>query len=118
MGELSPWHLLIVAVVFLVLFGSKKLPDAARSFGRSMRIFKAETKGLISDEEEERPAGSTTPTSQTSQADQARERAVQLREEADRLEREAAAKPQLPTGQSDAVTLNGVPLSKTEHRAS
>jgi sec-independent protein translocase protein TatA len=41
-GELSPWHLLIVAVVFIVLFGSKKLPDASRSLGRSLRIFKSE----------------------------------------------------------------------------
>jgi sec-independent protein translocase protein TatA len=36
----------IIAVVILVLFGSRKLPDAARSLGRSLRIFKAETKGL------------------------------------------------------------------------
>lgn len=39
---LSPWHLAIVALVFLILFGSKKLPDAARGLGRSMRIFKSE----------------------------------------------------------------------------
>jgi sec-independent protein translocase protein TatA len=50
MGELSPWHLLIVAAVFVLLFGARKLPDAARSLGQSMRIFKAETKGLRSDE--------------------------------------------------------------------
>lgn len=42
MGELAPWHWVIVAVVFLVLFGSRKLPDAARSLGRSLRLFKAE----------------------------------------------------------------------------
>ncbi len=50
-GEFGPWHLLIVAVVFVLLFGSKKLPDAARSFGRSLRIFKAEVKGLRDDDE-------------------------------------------------------------------
>jgi sec-independent protein translocase protein TatA len=43
--------LLIVALVILVLFGAKRLPDAARSLGRSMRIFKAETKGLMDDEQ-------------------------------------------------------------------
>lgn len=48
-GELSPWHLLIVAIVFIVLFGSKKLPDASRSLGRSLRIFKAEVSDLKSD---------------------------------------------------------------------
>lgn len=51
MGQLSPWHLLIVAVVFVVLFGAKKLPDAARSLGQSLRIFKAETSGLRNDSE-------------------------------------------------------------------
>lgn len=48
-GELSPWHLLIVAIVFIVLFGSKKLPDASRSLGRSLRIFKAEVSDLKAD---------------------------------------------------------------------
>jgi sec-independent protein translocase protein TatA len=42
----SPWKMLIVAVVLIVLFGSKKLPDAARSLGRSMRILKKEVSGL------------------------------------------------------------------------
>lgn len=46
MPDLGVPELLIIAVVVLVLFGSKKLPDAARSLGRSLRIFKAETKGL------------------------------------------------------------------------
>jgi len=44
MGELSPWHLLIVAVVFVALFGYRRLPDAARSMGRSIRILKTELK--------------------------------------------------------------------------
>lgn len=43
--------LLIVALVIMVLFGAKRLPDAARSLGRSMRIFKAETKGLMDDDQ-------------------------------------------------------------------
>lgn len=40
---------LIVALVALVLFGAKRLPDSARSLGRSMRILKAETRGLHED---------------------------------------------------------------------
>src|ERR1700742_2556604 len=40
----SPWKILIVAVVLIVLFGSAKLPGAARSLGKSMRILKAEVK--------------------------------------------------------------------------
>jgi sec-independent protein translocase protein TatA len=41
----------IIAVVVLVLFGSKKLPDAARSLGKSMRIMKTEIKGLHDDDD-------------------------------------------------------------------
>ena len=46
----SPWKILIVAVVIIVLFGSRKLPDAARSLGRSMRILKTEVQGMHDDE--------------------------------------------------------------------
>jgi sec-independent protein translocase protein TatA len=50
MGEFGPWHLLIVAGVFMLLFGAKKLPEAARSLGKSARILKTEMKGLHDDE--------------------------------------------------------------------
>jgi sec-independent protein translocase protein TatA len=46
----SPWKILIVAIVIIVLFGSRKLPDAARSLGRSMRILKSEVQGMHEDE--------------------------------------------------------------------
>ena len=47
----EPWVWAIIALVAVVLFGGKRLPDAARGIGRSLRIFKAETKGLLTDEE-------------------------------------------------------------------
>ena len=50
MGALRPWHVAILVVVLVLLFGAKRLPDAARSLGRSMRILKAETKGLAEDD--------------------------------------------------------------------
>ena len=49
-NSLSPWHVLIVVAVFVLLFGARKLPDAARSLGKSMRILKAETKALRDDD--------------------------------------------------------------------
>jgi len=49
----SPWKILIVAVVLIVLFGSKKLPVAARSLGKSMRILKTEVSSLHNDDEDE-----------------------------------------------------------------
>jgi len=56
----SPWKILIIAVVIIVLFGSKKLPHAARSLGQSMRILKKEVSGLHEDEPESAPQGGTS----------------------------------------------------------
>ena len=50
MGALKPWHIIVFVVVLVLLFGAKRLPDAARSLGRSLRIIKAETKGLVDDD--------------------------------------------------------------------
>jgi sec-independent protein translocase protein TatA len=52
----SPLKIAIIAVVIIVLFGSKKLPGAARSLGQSMRILKKEVQGLHEDEDETEPA--------------------------------------------------------------
>lgn len=60
MGDLKPWHILIVVVVFVVLFGAKRLPDSAKSVAKSLRIFKDELKAP---EEKQTDGGtSTTPT--------------------------------------------------------
>ncbi|MBD0746125.1 Sec-independent protein translocase subunit TatA [Streptomyces sp. CBMA152] len=53
---LEPWHLLIVAVVLILLFGSKKLPDTARALGKSLRILKSETRAM---KEESTDTGAT-----------------------------------------------------------
>lgn len=50
MGALQPWHLIVLAVVVVALFGYNKLPDVTRSVGRSLRIFKTEMKGLSEDD--------------------------------------------------------------------
>jgi sec-independent protein translocase protein TatA len=50
MGALRPWHIIVLVVVLILLFGAKRLPDAARAVGRSLRIIKAETAGLASDD--------------------------------------------------------------------
>jgi sec-independent protein translocase protein TatA len=46
----SPWKILIVAIVLIVLFGSKKLPHAAKSLGQSMRILKKEVRDMRDDD--------------------------------------------------------------------
>ncbi|MER5539420.1 Sec-independent protein translocase subunit TatA [Streptomyces mirabilis] len=62
---LEPWHLLIVAIVIIVLFGSKKLPDTARALGKSMRILKSEAGAMKHDGTAPAPSAvpSTAPRS-------------------------------------------------------
>ncbi len=60
--NLRPAELLILAVVVMLLFGFKRLPDASRSIGRSLRIFKAETKGLLDDDVTSAADGTTSPS--------------------------------------------------------
>jgi sec-independent protein translocase protein TatA len=98
LGELSPWHLLILAAVVLVLFGAKRLPDSARALGRSMRIFKAETHGLREGEKAE----------DGQPAQPAQDQAAQT---------QAAPPPQLPAPapvKDDGTLVNGVPLSEAQ----
>jgi sec-independent protein translocase protein TatA len=52
-------EIILILLVLVLLFGAKKLPDLSRSMGRSLRIFKAETKGL---REEDETSSSTAPT--------------------------------------------------------
>lgn len=49
MNALGPSHLAILAVAVIILFGAKRLPDAARSLGKSLRIFKSEVRELQND---------------------------------------------------------------------
>jgi sec-independent protein translocase protein TatA len=58
------WHILIVVLVALVLFGGKRLPDAARGLGRSLRILKAEV-GAMSDDKKTDEPGVKTETAVT-----------------------------------------------------
>jgi sec-independent protein translocase protein TatA len=45
-GAFGPWHWAILIVVVVILFGAKRLPDAARSLGKSLRIFKSEVREM------------------------------------------------------------------------
>ena len=99
LGELSPWHLLILAAVVLVLFGAKKLPDSARALGRSMRIFKAETSGLRDGEK----ADDGQPQAAQGQAAQGQSGPAQ-----------AAPQPLPAPAKDDGTVVDGVPLSEAQ----
>ncbi len=64
MRAFEPWHLIVLVVVIALLFGSKRLPDAARGLGRSMRIFKAEVKEMRDDDR--RPSGGSSSSNASS----------------------------------------------------
>lgn len=52
--------IVVLLILALVLFGAKRLPDSARSLGRSMRIFKSEIKQMEGDEKKDEE-GETKP---------------------------------------------------------
>jgi len=54
------WELILIVLVIMLLFGAKKLPELARGSGRALRIFKAETKGLV-DDDDDQPESTKTP---------------------------------------------------------
>jgi sec-independent protein translocase protein TatA len=77
-----PEILLILAVVVL-LFGANKLPDLARGSGRALRIFKAETKGLLDDDDDEKKTDAQREIDARAKADAERQSEAQRRETTD-----------------------------------
>lgn len=68
--RLQFWHILIIVLVIVILFGAKRLPDVASSVGKSLKIFKKEVSELREDTDIYSPGGSTPgsvppPTSST-----------------------------------------------------
>jgi sec-independent protein translocase protein TatA len=57
MRGIGPPEIILILLVLVLLFGAKKLPELARGRGRALRIFKAETKGLMDDDDDpDKPA--------------------------------------------------------------
>jgi sec-independent protein translocase protein TatA len=98
----SPWKILIVAVVLIVLFGSKKLPDAARSLGKSMRILKTEVTDLHHEDkaEAEKPAPAITSEPHQQQVDLLQQQIRDL---------------QAKQSATEAAKVSGAPAAGTQH---
>ena len=110
MGDLfdSPWKILIIVVLILVLFGSKKLPGAARSLGQSMRIFKSEIANLHEDApgketpEPAQPAAAlTAPPVASPVADQQQAQIDALQQQIRDMQRSAAMDPVASSAKDD-----------------
>ena len=52
LGDLQPWHIILIVLVAFLLFGAKRMPDMARSVGQSLRIFKSEMRQGAKETEE------------------------------------------------------------------
>ncbi|MFJ8919656.1 sec-independent protein translocase protein TatA [Streptomyces sp. LamerLS-316] len=63
---LEPWHLLILGIVVIMLFGSKKLPESARALGQSLRILRSETRAMKDDDAAPGAASGRTAPAQPS----------------------------------------------------
>ena len=59
----SPWKIAIIAILIIVLFGYRKLPEAARSLGKSMRILKTEVQGMHDDDSTQTTFSAAPPAS-------------------------------------------------------
>ncbi len=79
-GSLGTPELLLILAIVILIFGASKLPELARGSGRALRIFKAETKGLIDDDDDQK-----TTSQRELEARQAAERdALEARQAAER----------------------------------
>ena len=106
----SPLKIAIIAVVIIVLFGSKKLPSAARSLGQSMRILKKEVQGLHEDEQPTaEPAPVPAPAQLHAPQPAPAEQAVPATDAQAQIE---ALKQQVQNLQQETVTANGTTDSK------
>ncbi len=126
MGDaFAPWHIIILLVVFVLLFGARKLPDSARSLGQAMRIFKSETKGLHTDEDSHKEALPAQPATTAfpapaqqaaqppapsaaqpaAQPDATQQQIQDLQRQLQELQRQPAA---------DRTTVTGAPLSEAQ----
>jgi sec-independent protein translocase protein TatA len=84
LDALTPWHLALILIAFVLLVGYKKLPDATRSVGRSLRILKSEMQAVDDAPPPATPpaglpAGGVTADELEAQARAAEARAAELR---------------------------------------
>jgi sec-independent protein translocase protein TatA len=101
----SPWKVLIIAALLIVFFGARKLPAAAHSLGKSMRILKREVSGLH-DDDEPAPSATVQPASAQLQAPAAAVAAPDAQAQIDALSKQLADLQQSVKTPSDSAQAN------------
>jgi sec-independent protein translocase protein TatA len=63
MGDLlQPWHLVVILVVALLIFGPSKLPGLGKGLGEGIKGFKEGIKGIGGSDEADKPDTTKTTT--------------------------------------------------------
>jgi sec-independent protein translocase protein TatA len=79
--QIGPTEIILIILVIVLLFGAKKLPELARGSGRALRIFKAETKGLLDDDDDDLPETQKTEAQKQLDAQRRAEAAARIEDE-------------------------------------
>jgi sec-independent protein translocase protein TatA len=122
----SPTHLLIILVVIVVLFGSAKLPKAAKSMGEAMRIFKKESAKMHEEDSPTAEVKASSPQQVASAQSQvapqqvapqqaSQEQMAALKQQMDALQQQMASAPQPTAPQPAPGTTPGATLPETQH---
>ncbi|PWV54918.1 Sec-independent protein translocase subunit TatA [Nocardiopsis sp. L17-MgMaSL7] len=111
MGPFNGPTIAILVILAILLFGAKKLPDLARSLGRSARILKAESKGLV-DEENNESEGQQGEQAQQNQQQPQQQAQQNPAPQQNQQQPQQQGYPQLPPGQR-IVNESGEPTNQT-----
>jgi sec-independent protein translocase protein TatA len=108
-GLFAPWHIIILVVLLVLLFGATRLPRAAKSLGQSMRIFKNEVQGLTSDNKDSaaNPPPGATALPAAPALDPTQQQLADLQRQVEDLQRQTAA---TGNGQAGQATQPQQPL--------
>jgi sec-independent protein translocase protein TatA len=108
-GLFAPWHIILLVVVLVLLFGARRLPGAAESLGKSMHIFKRSVQGLSQDDKNSaaNPPPDATALPAAPPLDPSQQQLADLQRQVEQLQRQSAA---AGNGQPGQTTQTQQPL--------
>jgi sec-independent protein translocase protein TatA len=101
MGDaLAPWHIIILVVVLVLLFGARRLPGAAQSLGQSMHIFKKSVQGLNPEDQTTAANPPEATAALAAPPDATQQQLLDLQRQVADLQRQSASAPNGQAGQN------------------
>ena len=92
-GLFSAWHIIILVIVLVLLFGARRLPAGAQALGQSMHIFKRSVQGLTDDDQNTaaNPPPGATALPAAPALDPTQQQLADLQRQVETLQRQSAA---------------------------